>query len=396
MGHTASDWEYSIANDTWTQLSSINTGTSAMNGANMTFDPATNRLITWSLDNNIIWLGQLSDSGVTVGQAANLVSLNGNGQTGTTGQPLTNPLYVKVTDSNGIPVSGISVTFTVTSGGGTVNPTTVSTNAQGMASTLLTLGPTPGTNLVVVTSGSLSGSPVTFSATATALVSANVYDLNHDGIVNDADVDIAIDQSLQRSPCTTGDVNKDGGCNVLDVQLVITASPRSSTTTTARSATFVNVDSTTAGSWKGIYGADGYHVIGDVSALPSYVTATPSGNSFWVWTYATDDTRGLQKASAAGERLAECWYSSDSFSVDLTFSDGVSHQVALYLLDWNSSNRSQRIDILDSNNNVLDTRSISNFSGGQYLIWNLSGHVIIRISNGAGSPNSVLSGLFFR
>ena len=53
------------------------------------------------------------------------------------------------------------------------------------------------------------------------------------------------------------------------------------------------------------------------------------------------------------------------------------------------------MDILDANNNIVDTRFVANFGEGQYLVWNLSGHVTIRIAN-TGPFNAVLSGIFFR
>ena len=46
--------------------------------------------------------------------------------------------------------------------------------------------------------------------------------------------------------------------------------------------------------------------------------------------------------------------------------------------------------------NVLDTRSVTSFSGGQYLVWNVSGHVVLKFTNNAGTTNAVMSGLFFR
>jgi hypothetical protein len=42
----------------------------------------------------------------------------------------------------------------------------------------------------------------------------------------------------------------------------------------------------------------------------------------------------------------------------------------------------------------LSTESVSNFGGGDYLIWTISGSVQITISN-QGALNAVLSGLFF-
>ena len=162
-------------------------------------------------------------------------------------------------------------------------------------------------------------------------------------------------------------------------------------------ATFVKTDTTTGGSWKGAYGADGYNVFGDTAAYPAYVSATPSGNANYVWASSSTATRAMQKASSTTDRIADCWYSFGSFSIDLRFNDTNTHQVALYLLDWDSYNgpRSERVDILDANNTVLDTRSASSFVNGQYLVWNLSGHVIVRITNTNGASNGVLSGLLF-
>jgi hypothetical protein len=162
-------------------------------------------------------------------------------------------------------------------------------------------------------------------------------------------------------------------------------------------AIFVNSDGSTAGFWRGVYGADGYIVIGDIGTIPAYVTLTPAGTAFWSWTSATSDTRALQKASNSSDRIAACWYSSSSFTIDLAFNDAKTHQVALYLLDWDlwGGGRTERVEILDVNSNVLDTRSVSNFVNGQYVVWNLSGHVIVRITNINPAGNSVVSGLFF-
>jgi hypothetical protein len=37
---------------------------------------------------------------------------------------------------------------------------------------------------------------------------------------------------------------------------------------------------------------------------------------------------------------------------------------------------------------------VSNFHNGQYLVWQLSGHVQVRVTN-TGNSNAVISGLFF-
>jgi hypothetical protein len=337
---------------------------------------------------------------IGAGLAANLLLVSGNGQNGPTSQPLASPFVVKVTDASGNPVVGANVSFTVTAGGGTVNPAVASTNSQGLASTTLTLGSAAGTNTVTVSSGTLTGSLVTFTATA-GDGTGSPYDLNGDGVINAADVQIAINQALGLAPCTNGDVNHDGVCNIFDVQLVTLAissaapSGTSSAAPSGTSATFVKTDTTTAGSWIGTYGADGYTIVGDLSTIPAYAAVTPSGNLSFTWAASTNDTRALQKASSPTDRLAACWYSGTSFNIDVNLSDSNTHQVSLYVVNWDST-RSERIDVLDSANNVLDSRTVPSFSSGQYLVWNVTGHVVFRITNLSGSLNAVVSGLFFR
>jgi hypothetical protein len=163
-------------------------------------------------------------------------------------------------------------------------------------------------------------------------------------------------------------------------------------------ASFVRTDTATAGTWKGVYGADGYNIINDTTNYPAYVSATPSGNTSYTWASSTTETRGLQKGASTTDRIGSCWYSFGSLSIDLRFNDTSTHQVALYLVDWDvwGGGRSERVDILDANSTVLDSRNVSGFANGEYLVWNLSGHVIVRITNLNGSSNAAVSGVFFR
>ncbi len=95
-----------------------------------------------------------------------LVKISGDNQDGHTGATLAYPLVVEVRDANGNPLRRVTVTFTVTAGGGSLNPETTQTNARGRASTRLTLGDNPGTNSVRVSVDGLSQTRV-FSAEAT-------------------------------------------------------------------------------------------------------------------------------------------------------------------------------------------------------------------------------------
>src|ERR1051325_3062622 len=81
--------------------------------------------------------------------------------------------------------------------------------------------------------------------------------------------------------------------------------------------------------------------------------------------------------------------------MDVNLTDGLSHRVALYGLDWDGNNRSQRVDVLDWATNVLlDSRTISGFNGGQYLVWDVRGRVKI-VVNKVGGKTAVVSGLYF-
>ena len=165
---------------------------------------------------------------------------------------------------------------------------------------------------------------------------------------------------------------------------------------TSNAAVFVKTDTVTQGTWKGVYGANGYNVIDDTVAYPGYVTVTPASELNYIWAASTSDVRGLQKALSASDRLAATWYSSSSFTIDLNFNDGAQHQLAVYCVDWDwGGARAQTVSILDgATNAVLDSQNVTGFQNGKYLVWNLTGHVILRVTN-AGGINAVISGLFF-
>jgi hypothetical protein len=165
--------------------------------------------------------------------------------------------------------------------------------------------------------------------------------------------------------------------------------------TTTGTATFQALDTTTQGNWKGVYGPDGYNVINNAVAYPSYVTVTPSGQNSTTWASSTTDVRALSKANSSTDRIAATWYNSSSFLIDMVFNDGLQHQLAIYCLDWDTTLRAERIDILDTSGVLLNTQNVSNFHNGQYLVWQLSGHVQVRVTNLTGRANAVISGLFF-
>ncbi|MBI4539705.1 MAG: Ig-like domain-containing protein [Gemmatimonadetes bacterium] len=108
------------------------------------------------------------------GAAAEIVKAAGDGQSARVGTPVAIPPSVRARDRFGNAVPGVTVTFAVTAGGGSVTGATQITDGGGTAAVgSWTLGPTAGTNTLTAAVAGLS--PVTFTATAT--VPPAVYDI---------------------------------------------------------------------------------------------------------------------------------------------------------------------------------------------------------------------------
>jgi len=179
-------------------------------------------------------------------------------------------------------------------------------------------------------------------------------------------------------------------------------------------ATFVGADMTTKGSWSGVYGSQGYVLAPNnsqfpYSQIPGYASVNISADTV-IWASSTNDSRALQKPGDSGnaKRIAAAWYSTSALTIDLNLTDGQTHQIAFYLLDWDSSGAPNgRVERVDAQNTttggILDSRTLGQSSGdtdpadrfndGKYLIWNAQGHVRFMITN--LNSTAVLSGVFF-
>ncbi len=160
-------------------------------------------------------------------------------------------------------------------------------------------------------------------------------------------------------------------------------------------ATFAGTDIVTQGDWRmsGIYGGDGYRTFGDAINDPGYANVSLAGAASYTWNASTTAGQAPQKAASA-DRIAACMYGSQ-FTIDIACDKPGSQTVSVYGLDWDFAGRSETIEVLDGDTlAVLDTESLSDFSGGKYLSWTITGHVTLVVSQVAG-PNAVLSGLFF-
>ena len=177
------------------------------------------------------------------------------------------------------------------------------------------------------------------------------------------------------------------------------SAPSTPVPATSAVASFVGLDTTAEGNWQGVHGADGYVLAQSAQSIPSYASFSVGPHNQWMWASNTTDVRALSVPTSG--RIAADWEtpqaSNASYSLFVNLTDGKSHQVAVYALDWDQyeGGRTETIQVVDANSNaILDTRTISSFSNGVYLIWNITGNVRINVTLNAGG-DAVLSGIFF-
>ncbi|HSD30953.1 MAG TPA: S8 family serine peptidase [Gemmatimonadales bacterium] len=103
---------------------------------------------------------------VHAGPPARITVQAGNGQTAPAGTALPIPYLVDVRDAFDNPVTGATVSWSVTGGGGAVNPAQSSTDSTGHASGIRTLGLHAGTHTAAAAVAGLADSVASFSATA--------------------------------------------------------------------------------------------------------------------------------------------------------------------------------------------------------------------------------------
>lgn len=163
-------------------------------------------------------------------------------------------------------------------------------------------------------------------------------------------------------------------------------------------AKFVKVDETTAGNWKGVYGAEGAVICADKGGVaPSCALVSVQNKTDGIpWAPNPGDPRYLLKSVATPERTVSSWHAPEQFEINIEFTDGKEHQVALYCMAWNK-HCDMSVEVLDGDTRaVLDTQPVKDFVKGKYLIWNLKGQAIIRLSSNVQQEGTaaLASGLF--
>lgn len=102
--------------------------------------------------------------------AAAISAVSGSAQSGKTLEALGSPFVVRVTDDGGAAVSGVTVSWSVTSGDGTLSTSTSSTDASGEASVTYTPGVALGPSTIIATVSGVSQTAEFTIQTTIALV----------------------------------------------------------------------------------------------------------------------------------------------------------------------------------------------------------------------------------
>ena len=148
-----------------------------------------------------------------------LLKISGDNQKGASFAPLSQPFVVEAQDENGSALTGISVRFAVTTGGGALSTTITRTDENGRAQSTLTLGPNLGTNAVSVSATGIEGT-VTFHAISDTESPPITADVNNDGSVNILDLVVIASALGNQGQNLAADVSGDGVVNILDLILV--------------------------------------------------------------------------------------------------------------------------------------------------------------------------------
>jgi hypothetical protein len=162
-------------------------------------------------------------------------------------------------------------------------------------------------------------------------------------------------------------------------------------------AIFQGVDTVTQGKWSGKYGSGGYLIPNGGSSPTDHTSVSFSQDFTYTWAGLTSDPRALQISPGVSQGIASAYlnYYGQTFFININIHDVVPHRVALYLLDWDGTSRSETVTITDASTGALyDTEIFSGFHNGEYAIWEMKGNLRIRVTPKSG-PSAAVSGIFF-
>jgi hypothetical protein len=151
-----------------------------------------------------------------------------------------------------------------------------------------------------------------------------------------------------------------------------------------------------------------------ISNPPFYAVVNLDGALQFTWNLGFPDTdvQGLFISPTSNIRISAAYYQTYTYPqgglpllTDVNFADNLTHQLALYFVDRHHNIRTETITIVDpSTHAVLNTQTISNFSLGTYLKYNIQGHVQVQVTlvvtsqnlnNNSVADSVVMAAMFF-
>ncbi len=167
-------------------------------------------------------------------------------------------------------------------------------------------------------------------------------------------------------------------------------------------AQVLGTDRITRGNWGGVYGHDGYMLLGsgphstNTSHLPHYVKSVVlTAGRTMQWHSNDHDPRALATGpSNRRRRPAGVFYGSPIINIKLK--SRRTYRLALYAVDFDHQGRKQLVTVesLRTRRILAPVQAFSRFSQGEYLVFQVHGGVRILLNPSRG-PNAVISGIFF-
>lgn len=179
-------------------------------------------------------------------------------------------------------------------------------------------------------------------------------------------------------------------------------------------ATFLGVDTTTKGDWRGAsqpavnttskWGTEGILLVDangtyTTSILPSHITMSETGSpAQYTWNpSAPSNLKGIQAYNFNSTYFAATWYKDGTFGFLLTITDGRTHTIRAGILDYDPISRWERVGIRDGAGGTLlvsDEASGSEIDAQPgWFAFEVTGTVELEIHQLAGHGNAVISAI---
>ena len=159
-------------------------------------------------------------------------------------------------------------------------------------------------------------------------------------------------------------------------------------------ASFIGSDTTTKGSWRGVYGSDGNYIATLAANQPPGRTVTLVTGATFAWDPASADPRSLQYPTGSS-RIASIFFGNPVLH-SIISSVSKPYDLQVYFDDHDLGGRACSVNIYDWNTLAsLDTQSVSstNYANGYWLKWQITGDIGINCTLVSG-PNIGPSGIF--